>query len=204
MTNKRATAGSRSGHAKIVSSAGWVLYIAVVSALFAYTMRSTPEHVDDPLLVTHVDKRLGVQFEYPTAWYLQSFNNLVGMATHTGFILSSKNHYFQYPNLGLSRATSQWDMRTVPRDAVVVEVAETVRFEIRCKKTKNFPPALEDAQKVGSGPSYGAPKRFYIPICRKGLNGFHVFVWEFPESSITEREAAVSVVESINGYSSSD
>jgi hypothetical protein len=143
------------------------------------------------------DPRIGVAGHYPAAWHRESFDDRVGLATHTGMIFSNIPHHFEYPELPEGSATSAWDLEDLPDDAVVVEVSQTIRIDIRCTRTTPFPLALENAQRAHDKPSFGAPSRLFLPACIEGRSGIGIHVHLFPSASGREIDAVERFVESI-------
>lgn len=172
--------------------------IMVVSILVALAVRSNRP----PGLARHVT-RLDVSARIPATWHTQTFDNDVGLATHTGFVVSNLPHRFDYPDLGGGRSTSAWDMSAVPPHAVVVELSRVVRLPGACnagpwnEPVTNFPLSLDDAEMIKSGPRFGSPPRLYIPVCHVNGNHFTVNAWFFPEASARDRELADELIGSI-------
>jgi hypothetical protein len=175
----------------VVRAVAAAVMVALPMAL-AVVVTGSPAHT----WTTWIDPRTGVAGRYPADWHLQSFDDNLGLATHTGMVFSNVAHHFEYPDLPEGRATSAWDYEDLPDDAVVIEVSQTVRLSILCKRT-TLPLSLDDGQLSRDRPSYGAPPRLFIPACIEGRNGIGVHVLFFPETSARDRLAARTFVESI-------
>lgn len=138
--------------------------LLVMSILVALAVRS-----DRPPVLARHDTRLDVSARIPTMWHTQTFDNDLGLATHTGFVLSNVPHRFDYPDLGGGRSTSAWDMSAVPPHAVVLELGRVVRLAGACnaepwdEPVTDFPLSLDDADMIKSGPRFGSPPRLYHP-----------------------------------------
>jgi hypothetical protein len=146
------------------------------------------------------DPLTGVEGLYPSSWHRQTFDE-VGLATHRGTVFSNVPHQFEHPDLPEGSSTTAWDLADLPGDAVVVEVAQTVRFSLPCKPTTRFPLSLSDAELVRDKPDYGAPPRLWIPACVEGNDGFGIHVHMFPDASTSDRAAVRTFVESIRPVS---
>jgi hypothetical protein len=158
---------------------------------------------DRPHSLARHDTRLDVSARIPAMWHTQTFDNDLGLATHTGFVVSNVPHRFDYPDLGGGRSTSAWDMSAVPPHAVVVELGSVVRLAGACnaelgnEPVTDFPLSLDDADMIKSGPRFGSPPRLYIPVCLVNGNHFSVNAWFFPEASARDRELADELISSI-------
>ena len=180
-------------------------YTAAVIALLTLTITAAPETAYSRPTLTHLDRSLDVQVTYPKGWHLQTFSNSVGMAIHSGFILSTESHRFEYPEQeapeGVIKETNLWDMNELPNNAVVVEVSETPSHGFLCERTWHFPPVIEEARRVQYRPSFGTPAGLLLAVCREGHDWFNVNVWHFPGSSEEDRETAREIVDSISAVS---
>jgi hypothetical protein len=172
--------------------------ITVTAMLVTFAARSERP----PDLARH-DPRLHVSAAIPKGWPTQSFDNEVGNATHTGFVVSNVAHTFGYPGLGGGGATSAWDMTKLPPHAVVVEIGRVVRFAVKCNSedgnmpVTDFPLSLDDAEIINTGPRFGSPPRLYIPVCLNNGSHFTVHAWFFPEATARDRGLAEELVSSI-------
>jgi hypothetical protein len=132
-----------------------------------------------------------------------TFANEVGLATHTGFIASSVDHTFRYPNLGGGEATSAWEMTDVPSDAVVVEISRVDRLPVACHSEDGnmsitkFPLSLDRLEFIATGPQHGAPPRGYLGVCLEDGKHFGVHAWFFPQASERDRELAAELISSL-------
>ena len=147
----------------------------------------------------HRDAALGVEAPYPNDWHLQSFDNDLGLARHSGFVLSSRPHHFEYPDLGGGRSTSSWDMRGLSTTAVVIEISQVERFPIRCRRTSAFPMSLDKA--VEARPRWGSSPRLFLSACVEDTKGFNVHAWIGSEADPRDAAAAFKIVESIRPVS---
>jgi hypothetical protein len=178
--------------------------IAVLGALGALAglvfLLTRSEH---PQLVFHHDSRLGVSARVPPAWHIQAFDNNVGLATHTGFVVSNVAHTFTYPDLTGGRSTSGWDMTELPSYAVVVEISRVVRLDVACNSGEenmtvtNFPLSLEDPGVVRARRVHGSPPRHYIGVCLRNGENFGIHTWLFPEASLRDSKLARELIASI-------
>lgn len=155
--------------------------------------------------LTHTDERLELQADYPSNWHLQSFNRSLGVGgDHVGFVISNVDHVFDHPDLGPDVNHGQaWDMRALPNSAVVIEVSLLAGFAYtRCERGKDeFPLDLATFDRDNIQPSYGAPPRLYAIPCIEDAYSVVTHVWLFPNASAEDREAAETIVESIDQLS---
>lgn len=155
-----------------------------------------------PELLMHHDARIDVSAGVPQRWHTQNFDNEVGLATHTGFVVSNVKRTFTYPDLRGGMATTSWNMMDLPPHAVVVEISESVRLPVVCDAEGNlpvtdFPLSLEAADVITTGRSWGAPPRHYISACLDNGKHFGVHAWFFPNASHSDRELAAALINSI-------
>lgn len=194
------------GRRKIAGRVGFVLYVLGVCALLGYTFTSTSE-VDSPVAPvldsTHTDERLELQADYPSDWYLQTFNMNLGLGDHVGFVISNVNHDFEHPDLDGGEFVQNWDMRALPDSAVVIEVSLHARFTyVPCERSRNeFPLDLSTYVLARDHHSYGAPPRLWTSPCIDGSYLFGNHVWFFPDASAEDRKTAETIVESIDQLS---
>lgn len=145
---------------------------------------------------THQLPDLGIEFDYPSNWHLQEFDDYLGLASMTGALVSNVEHDFEHPDLGEGRSTSAWDMRALPEDLIVVSFEQLDRHNLEAKRTRGLPLDLEgavvshDAKHEGS--AYGAPQpRLFLPFSVTGhLNsGAQVFIGDVGayERDVVER-----------------
>jgi hypothetical protein len=173
---------------RVVAAAALLALAAILIAIVAGSRARTWAHWQDD--------RTGVAGRYPAAWHRESFDDNLGLATHTGMVFSNVPHHFEYPDLPEGRSTSAWDYEDLPDDAVVVEVSKTVRFDLTCKRT-TLPLSLSDGNLSRDKPAYGAPPRLFIPGCIEGRNGIGVHVLVFPDASPRDVRAVRTFVGSI-------
>jgi hypothetical protein len=172
--------------------------LALATILTALVIRSP-----DPAGVTHQDPRLDVSARVPEGWHTQSFDDEVGLATHTGFVVSNIPHYFRHPDLRGGETTSGWDMNDLPPHAVVLEISRVVRLPVACNSEAGnmsitaFPLSLEQLETITTGPRYGAPPRRYLGVCLGDGKHFGVHAWFFPQASERYRDLAAELISSI-------
>jgi hypothetical protein len=159
---------------------------------------------EQPALFTLNSSRINVSAVVPEGWHTQRFDNNVGLATHTGVLVSNVDHTFEYPDLSGGRATSSWDMGDLPPHAVVVEISEVVRIPVACNSedggdtpVTNFPLSLDNADATTMRSSHGAPPRHYVGVCLGNGMHFGVHTWFFPQASDGDRKLAEEIVSSI-------
>jgi len=148
--------------------------------------------------------RIDASAVVPEGWHTQSFDNNLGLATHTGVLVSNVDHTFEYPDLSGGRATSSWDMGDLPPHAVVVEISEVVRIPVRCNSegegdmpVTNFPLSLDEANAATTRSNQGEPHRRYIGVCLRNGKHFGVHTGFFPQASDGDRKLAKEIVSSI-------
>jgi hypothetical protein len=172
--------------------------LALATILTALVIRSP-----DPAGVTHQDPRLDVSAHVPEGWHTQSFDDEVGLATHTGFVVSNIPHYFRHPDLRGGETTSGWDMKDLPPHAVVLEISRVVRLPVACSSEAGnmsitaFPLSLEQLETITTSPRYGAPPRRYLGVCLEDGKHFGVHAWFFPQASEHDRDLAAELISSI-------
>lgn len=142
------------------------------------------------------DARLKIGLRYPRGWSIDHFENDLGLATHTGVLLSNVDVELRYPDLP-SGATTLWDMHDLPDHTVVVEVSRAPRFSVPCDETSPFPLPLPTAAQEPTEPSYGAPPKYFVTACVEGRLPFNVFVYAFPHVDPVDLVRAWQVVASI-------
>jgi hypothetical protein len=143
------------------------------------------------------DVRTGVGGRHPASWHRQSFDDRIGLATHTGMVFSNVAHHFDYPKLPEGASTSLWDYEQLPDDAVVVEVSQTIRFDLDCRRSTSFPLSLTDGHLARDRPAYGGPPRLFIQACIEGQSGIGVHILVFPDAPAPAIDAIRRFVESI-------
>lgn len=155
---------------------------------------------------TTVLPRLGIEFEYPSNWHIQSFGDTVGHAEFRGTVVSNVEHNFVHPDLGPKEATSAWDMRGLPEDLIVVSFQQLDHLNFEAKRTHGFPLALENADVSNDAEegidTYGAPQpRYFIPFEVEGhlSSGVQVYIGDV---NADERAIVDEILASVRPLSS--
>jgi hypothetical protein len=175
-----------------------LLGLLAVAILVTVAIRS-----EEPAGVLHHDPRLDVSARIPKGWHTQTFDNDVGLATHTGFVVSSVAHTFGYPDLRGGKSTSEWDMTDLPPHAVVVEISRVVRLPVACNSEEgnmsvtDLPLSLDDFDVIRTGRRYGSPPRQFIGVCLDNGRHFGVNAWFFLDASHSDRALAAELITSI-------
>lgn len=150
---------------------------------------------------THQLPELGIEFDYPSNWHLQGFDDHLGLAYVTGALVSNVEHEFEHPDLGEGNGTSAWDMRGLPDDLIVLSFEQLDRYNFEAKRTKRLPLDLESAVVSHDAKhhvdTYGAPQpRLFLPFAVEGhLNsGAQVFIGDV---GADEREVVDRILASV-------
>lgn len=175
-----------------------VLLVLALGAIVAALLIRNPQ----PAGVTHHDPRLDISVRVPEGWHTQSFDDRVGFATHTGFIVSNVPHHFRHP---LGEATSAWDMSELPANAVVVDVSRVVagldvgpcNAERGGVSATDFPISLDRFRTITGASRFGGPPRRYLRVCLEDGSDFGVHAWLFPQASERDRNLAAELISSI-------
>lgn len=132
---------------------------------------------------THQLPDLGIEFDYPSNWHLQEFDDNLGLAHMTGALVSNVEHGFEHPDLGEAGSTSAWDMRGLPEDLIVVSFEQLDRHNFEAKRTTRLPLDVESAvvshDAEHDGRTFGAPQpRLFLPFSVTGhlSSGAQVFI----------------------------
>ena len=146
---------------------------------------------------THGDP-FGWSMAYPPGWRLQTFHEET-LATFRGALVSNVDFEFRHPDLGEGTYTTEWDMRGLPPDAVVVQLQYLVRnATTTTAPDSDLPLSLNRAERVQDEPAYGAPQpRLYLPLVIEGRDGYSVFAWFGPKASQRDRLITERIVASI-------
>jgi hypothetical protein len=146
---------------------------------------------------THRDP-FGWSMAYPPGWRLQTFHEET-IATFRGALVSNVDLEFHHPDLEEGHYTTQWDMRGLPPDAVVVQVQYLVRIATTTTAPDStFPLSLDRAERVRDEPAYGAPQpHLYLPLIVEGRPDYFVVAWFGPKASERDRATAEQIVASI-------
>ncbi|MFN2587831.1 MAG: hypothetical protein ABR613_06925 [Actinomycetota bacterium] len=151
-----------------------------------------PNPADGWITFTHPD--LPWSWRHPPGWHVQTFDAPVGLATHEGAVLSNVRHRFAHPDLRRAE-TGAWDFRQVPAHAVALELSQSIRLAIVCRKTTETPLRLGRAEVVRG--EYGSPPRRFLSLCVRGQSNFGLHVWFGKDASAADAAAARKVVRSI-------
>lgn len=145
---------------------------------------------------THQLPDLGIEFDYPSNWHLQEFDDNLGLASMTGALVSNVEHGFEHPDVGEGGSTSAWDMRGLPEDLIVVSFEQLDRHNFEAKRTRRLPLDLESAVVSQDAKhhvdTYGAPQpRLFLPFSVAGhlSSGAQVFIGDVgsEERDVVER-----------------
>jgi hypothetical protein len=154
-----------------------------------------------PAGVIHHDPRLDVSARFPEGWQTQSFDDRVGFATHTGFVVSNVPHHFRHPR---GEATTTWDMTDLPPNAVVVDVSRIITSlapiagdSAEGVSATDFPLSLDRFRTITGASRYGDPPRRYLRVRLEDGSEFGVHVWFLPRASEKDRDLAEDLIASI-------
>ena len=151
-------------------------------------------------------EELGIAIDYPSQWQLQPFDEDLGMAHHTGAVISNVRHRFVHPYPGRSSSTSAWNMQGLPEGLIVLSFQQLDRHNFEARRNQGFPLSLENAilsHDAEEGiDTYGAPQpRYFIPFAVEGHlgSGVQVYIGDVGPKERTAVERILASVEPISG-----
>jgi hypothetical protein len=184
-----------------VAAAAVAVVVAAAGTVFAVgalTPERGPEPGMDPTnWPVHEVHQLGLTFRYPSTWRVQPFEEMVGHAGFTGAVVSNLDHTFRHPDLGPNEATSAWDLRGLPDDAVVLSIERVDAIGMpRAHTDSPRPLDLGRAREQDRYRPDATWEHLWLPFVLDGLHD-SVRVWFGPEASDHDREVARQIVASI-------
>jgi hypothetical protein len=160
-------APSRPQRIVVILTAFAVAIAGTVVLVQAFAQRG-PEVGSEPEVWTTYDlAKIGLSVDYPAGWRLQPFDELAGhIGISGGVIVSNTSIEFHHPNLGPNEYTSDWDMRDLPRDGVVLSI-ERVEGGLLMppEPDSSFPLSLDHQPPAEASPSEAwKPSMFWRPF----------------------------------------
>jgi hypothetical protein len=153
-----------------------------------------------PAGTVHHDPRLDVSARIPEGWHIQSFDDRVGFATHTGFVVSNVAHDFRHPR---GQAVTTWDLSDLPPHAVVIDISRIIAGldvgggQAGGPPATDFPLSLDRFRSYTKASQFGVPPRLYFRVLLEDGSDFGVHVWFLPEASDHDRDLAEDLISSI-------
>lgn len=169
----------------------------VVALALLFGLRDQETIPAAPDVSTSRLSQLGIEVDYPSNWYLQPFDEDLGLARHSGAVISNVEHRFVHPDPSGTDSTSAWDMSGLPEGVIVLSFQQLDRHNFEAKRTTGFPLDLEDARVSRDDDTYGAPQpRYFIPFAVDGHLGSGVQVY-IGDVGPAERAAVERILASV-------
>lgn len=178
--------------------------LAAAGTLLAVDRLSPRESQSEPFLdvstwATHEVPALDLAFRYPPDWSVQPFEERLGHAGFVGAVVSNVDQRVRHPDLAPGAATSVWDLRGLPDDAIVISIQRvSTLFSGTSEPNTALPLRIDDADPQTAGAKYvpdGWEKRWLPFIIEGGHNTLQIAIG--PDLSSRDREVARLIVASI-------
>lgn len=173
------------------------IFTLLLAALMtgACTTSSPPPTAASSAWKTHTDTKYGWTISYPPDWYVQPYDEDVGMQFIRGLLVSNAQHQFAHPDFGPNHSTSEWSMEGLPSDAVVLEIQDPMdelfaRSDRRLPDTP-LPLSLANAKWTSDN------SRMWQPF-RAGGTSYILRVYIGKGASPKQRDTAQQVVSSLS------
>jgi hypothetical protein len=175
--------------------------VAVAGTAFlvkAFSERSPQVGSEPGAWATYDLGKIGLTIDYPPEWRIQPFDEAVGHMAMAGVIVSNTSIEFHHPDLGPNAYTSDWDMRDLPQDGVVLSVE---RMEgglvMPPKPDSSFPLSLDRQLSLApSPPGADEPSTLWRPFTFRSRN-MGLRAWLGSEASEADQATLERIVESI-------
>jgi hypothetical protein len=144
-------------------------------------------------------ERIGLTIDYPVAWRIQPFDEYVGHLGMSGVIVTNTSIEFHHPDLDPNEYTSDWDMRGLPQNGVVlsIERMEGGLMISPPKPDSSFPLSFDRQLSLApSPPGAGEPSTLWRPFTFGGQS-MGLRAWLGSESSDEDQAILDRIVASI-------
>jgi hypothetical protein len=191
-------APSRSQRIVVILTAFAVAVAGTALLVKAFSEQSPQLGSEPGTWATYDLGKIGLTIDYPAAWRIQPFDEMVGHIGMSGVIVSNTSIEFHHPDLGPNEYTNDWDMRDLPQNGVVLSIE---RMEggpmIAPKPDSYFPLSLDRQLSLAPSPlGAGEPSTLWRPFTFGGWN-MGLRAWLGSEASEADQAALDRIVSSI-------